>query len=298
MGYSSKINAGLGLWKDWTILCQVRNVPWGGWLLEHACVGCPTHKHPSWLRCCFLWGKHLLGGCPFRTPRVTVVQGSWADLVAVVLLFLACLASPIILNLVPYCVGLKKCSTLYKILSGWWGGAEWWGRYKPALVSFWPARRAPSWVRSSPRSRSNTVSWTYTNGTDKSHTPKDLGVSCTTSQIKKAGADPAAGPWSSFPCASFAVFGACPFGTCGDPAAFQGWAADWWDRMADTPQQFVQMVVMSNGNVWFWFIKNVPKQIKGQLSVLFVARLEHCLLRKAEKALGYHAKQGRRDDWS
>lgn len=50
--------------------------------------------------------------------------------------------------------------------------------------------------------------------------------------------------------------------------------------MADTLQQYVQLVAISNGNTCLLLVKYVPEQIKGQLSVFFVVRLEHCLLKK------------------
>lgn len=74
-----------------------------------------------------------------------------------------------------------------------------------------------------------------------------------------------AGAGSSSPCASLAAFGARPFGSCGDPAAFQGSAAAWRDGMAAPLQQPVQLVVTANGNVWGLFIKCVREQTKGQL---------------------------------
>lgn len=51
--------------------------------------------------------------------------------------------------------------------------------------------------------------------------PVDLGVTGTASQVRRAGAEAEC----SIPCASLAAFGARPFGSCADPAAFQGQAA-------------------------------------------------------------------------
>lgn len=141
---------------------------------------------------------------------------------------------------------------------------------------------------------------TYRNWIHKSHRPMDLGVTGTTSQIRRVEQILSARSGSSIPCASLAAFGARPFGSCGHPAAFQGWAADWWEGMAAPLQQCVQMVVIANGNVWRLFAKCAPEQTKGQLSItvrsgawaLFTEEGE------AEERLGYHTKQGRRDDWS
>lgn len=110
-----------------------------------------------------------------------------------------------------------------------------------------------------------------------------------------------AGSGSSIPCASLAAFGAGPLGSCGDPAVFQGWAADWWDGMADQIHcsGVCRWFVIADGNVWGLFIKAFPSTQKesspvvcGKAWALFAGE------EKAEEGLSYHTKQGRRDDWS
>lgn len=70
--------------------------------------------------------------------------------------------------------------------------------------------------------------------------------------------------------------------------------------MADPLQQCVQMVIISNGTVWGLFVKCVPKQTKGQLSIVVCSEAWALFTKegKSEEGLGYHTKQGRRDDWS
>lgn len=88
----------------------------------------------------------------------------------------------------------------------------------------------------------NMVTWTCRNWTGKRGTPMDLGDTLSWFEVKQAQLLKSkklrqvltAGSQSSVPCALLAKFGAHPFGTCWDPAAFQGGAADWWDRMANT----------------------------------------------------------------